>query len=210
MVAFVALAATPSLRHSSFTPATSQAPRRVHVARARFSMLVGIIYGTSTENTAEVAQIIKAAMGDKADEPNDVHEFPIEKLTSYDHLVVGAPTFNTDADEERSGTPFDTYLYEELPKADLTGKKVAVFGLGDSKGYGDNFVDGIEEMHDCFAKQGAEMVGYVSTEGYDYEESKSERDGKFMGLAIDQDNEEDLTEERVKEWVAQISSEMGI
>merc|ERR1719356_2426119 len=84
---------------------------------------------------------------------------------------------------------------------------VAGFGCGDSQGYGDNFCDAIEEMHSTFKAAGAKMLGAVDSSGYSHSESKSEQDGKFLGLPLDQDNEDDQTEGRVSAWVSQLKSE---
>ena len=89
----------------------------------------------------------------------------------------------------------------------LTGKKVAVFGLGDSVSYAENYADAAGELHDVFEKLGCKMFGYVSTEGYLHEDSKSIRGDKFCGLLLDMVNQEELTEERVENWVAQLQSE---
>merc|ERR1712014_109387 len=86
-------------------------------------------------------------------------------------------------------------------------KPVAVFGCGDSQGYGDNFCDAIEEMHSTFKAAGAKMLGAVDASGYSHSESKSEQDGKFLGLPLDQDNEDDQTEGRVSDWISQLKSE---
>merc|ERR1711933_204393 len=99
----------------------------------------------------------------------------------------------------------DDYL-EEIKALDLKGKPVAVFGCGDSQGYGDNFCDAIEEMHSTFKAAGAKMLGAVDASGYTYSESKSEQDGKFLGLPLDQDNEDDQTEGRVSDWISQLKS----
>merc|ERR1719384_388094 len=121
-------------------------------------------------------------------------------------MIVGCPTWNTGADEMRSGTTWDDYL-ETIKGYDLKGKTVAVFGCGDSQGYGDNFCDGIEELHDTFAAAGAKMVGYTDAGGYQHKASKSVRGDKFLGLPLDEDNENDMTEERVTSWVEQIKGE---
>merc|ERR1719258_734064 len=139
-------------------------------------------------------------------EAADIADASAEDLAGYDGLIVGVPTWHTGADEQRSGTAWDDYL-EEIKTLDLCGKPVAVFGTGDSVSYGDNFCDAIEELHNTFEAAGAKMLGYVSAEGYQHEESKSVRDGKFLGLPLDQDNEDDMTEGRVKAWVAQIKGE---
>ena len=56
---------------------------------------------------------------------------------------------------------------------------------------------------------GASFIGMVATDGYTFDESASVVDGKFVGLAIDEDNESDKTEERVNAWVEQLKGEMG-
>lgn len=155
--------------------------------------------------------MIKERLGDKAADPVTVDQCSPELLASYDAILAGSPTWNTGDEEMRSSTEWDTYLYKELEEADLTGKAVGVFGCGDSVGYSDYFVDAIEEVYTCFEKRGAKMIGHVSTEGYEsYEESKAERDGKFIGLPIDEDNEGDMTEERVHAWCDQVLKESGL
>merc|ERR1719293_376284 len=164
---------------------------------------VGLLYSTQTGNTETVAEIIAEAAGVEATPIDDVEA---ADLAGYDGLIVGTPTWNTGADEFRSGTTWDDYL-EEIAALDLKGKPVAVFGCGDSQGYGDNFCDAIEEMHSTFKAAGAKMLGMVDSSGYQHSESKSEQDGKFLGLPLDQDNEDDQTEGRVKAWVGQIKGE---
>jgi len=164
---------------------------------------VGLFYATQTGNTETAAGVIAEQAGVEA---ADVGEIGVEDLAGYDGLIVGCPTWNTDADEYRSGTAWDDLL-DEIKGADLAGKPVAVFGCGDSQGYGDNFCDGIEELHETFAAAGAKMVGYVDAGGYQHQASKSVRGDKFLGLPLDEDNENDMTEERVASWVAQIKGE---
>ena len=89
----------------------------------------------------------------------------------------------------------------------LQGKNVAVFGLGDSISYAENYADGTGELHDVFQTLGCNMLGYVSQEGYEYEASKAIRDGLFCGLPLDNVNFEELTKERVKNWVAKLKDE---
>merc|ERR1712083_308863 len=139
-------------------------------------------------------------------EAADVGEYSAEDLASYDGLIVGCPTWNTGADEYRSGTAWDDII-DDIKGLSLGGKPVAVFGCGDSQGYGDNFCDGIEELHETFKAAGAKNLGDVDASDYEFDESKSVRDGKFLGLALDQDNEADMSEERVAAWVEQLKSE---
>lgn len=199
---------TCSFMGARVAPRTAARPAHLSRRRNDPSMLIGIVYGSTTGQTEEIAELIKAKLGDKADAPVEVNDCPPAKLAGYDAILAGAPTWNTGDDEQRSGTDWDSYLYDELETADLSGKPVGIFGCGDSIGYGDFFVDAIDELYTCFEKRGAKMIGSVSTDGYSHAESKAERDGKFVGLAIDQVNEDDMSEGRVSGWCAQILKEI--
>ena len=98
-------------------------------------MSVGLLYSTTTGNTETVAGYITAACGVEAEDIGDVED---DALMAHDALICGAPTWHTGADEQRSGTAWDEFLYDRLPSLDLTGKKVGIFGLGDQGGYSDN------------------------------------------------------------------------
>lgn len=186
----------------AFTPARVGSTRtRNAMGRGRKAdMGVGLFYATSTGNTEEAAELIGSATGLEAS------DYEGEDFSDLDGVIVGAPTWHTGADEQRSGTTWDEYL-ETIAGYDLKGKKVAVFGCGDSQGYGENFCDAIEELHNTFQAAGATMVGYTDASGYDFDESKSVKDGKFLGLPLDQDNEDDQSEGRVAAWVEQLKAE---
>merc|ERR1719145_439284 len=158
-------------------------PRRSHDPR----MTAGLFYSTTTGNTETAAGYIADATGLEA---VDIGDASADDIAACDSLIIGAPTWHTGADEERSGTAWDEFLYGDLTSIDLTGKKVAIFGMGDQSGYADNYCDAMDELATCFEKQGATIVGMVSTDGYDHEDSKP-----------------DLSEERAKNWVAQIKGE---
>ena len=58
-----------------------------------------------------------------------------------------------------------------------------------------------------FESLGCRMYGAWSQEGYEHDDSKAIRGDKFCGLLLDMVNQEDLTEERVTQWVAQLRDE---
>merc|ERR1719445_475493 len=140
-------------------------------------------------------------------EIQDIGDASDDEIQGHDSLIVGAPTWHTGADEQRSGTAWDDWLYDTLPNLDLDGKKVAVFGVGDQQSYCDNYCDAAGELYDLFSAKGAKMYGMTSTDGYDHTESKAEMDGKFCGLMCDEDNQYDESEGRAKAWVAQLKDE---
>ena len=163
-----------------------------------------VYYSTSTGNTETVAGYISEAAGISMEDIGDASEAEIK---GFDSLIVGAPTWHTGADTQRSGTSWDDFLYDDLPGMDLEGKKVAVFGVGDQGSYSDNFCDAAGELYDLFEAKGCKMYGLTSTDGYEHEESKAERDGKFVGLMCDEDNQYDESDDRAKKWVEQLKSE---
>jgi len=179
--------------------------KRAGVARAGSpEMKAALLYSTSTGNTETAAGYIAAASGLEA---VDIGDADVENIKACDSLIVGAPTWNTGADEERSGTAWDEFLYGDLTSLDLKGKKVAVFGMGDQVGYADNFCDAMDELASCFEKQGATIVGAWPSAGYEHEDSKSIRGDNFVGCPFDEDNQPDESEERAKKWVEQIKGE---
>ena len=135
---------------------------------------IGLFFATQTGNTESAATTIAKKSGVEA---SDIGEIEVADLAGYDGLIVGCPTWNTGADEYRSGTTWDDIL-DEIKGTDLKGKPVAVFGCGDSQGYGDNFCDGIEELHSTFQAAGAKMMGYVDASAYQHAESKSQKIGR--------------------------------
>lgn len=156
--------------------------------------------------------MFEAFGSDVAAEPVDVDTLENGSLAQafgqHGALVCGSPTWNTGADTQRSGTGWDDLYYDKLPelKAVLAGKKCAVFGLGDQVSYAENYADAAGELYDVFTDLGCDMVPYAATsqEGYEHEASKSIRGDKFCGLLLDQINQEELTDDRVSAWVAQL------
>lgn len=171
---------------------------------------IGVFFGTSTGSTEEAADLISAELGDVASDPIEIDGIAgsvASEFAKFDSLLVGAPTWNTGADTERSGTGWDEIYYDEMEDLSIAGKKVAVFGLGDSISYAENYADASGELHDVFESLGCKMIGYTSMEGYQHEDSKAIRGDSFCGLLLDAVNEEELTEGRVKNWVAKLLDE---
>jgi flavodoxin I len=193
-------AVAPILAQGLLIGGAAPAPSRVVAPK----MAVGLIYSTTTGNTETVAGYLEAATGLSM---VDIADCGADDISGFDGLICGAPTWHTGADTERSGTSWDDFIYGDLKSIDLKGKKVAIFGLGDQAGYSDNFCDAMDELKTCFEGQGAEVIGSWSAEGYDHMESKSQDGDKFVGLPCDEDNQPDMSEERVTAWVAQIKSE---
>ncbi|MBW4536368.1 MAG: flavodoxin FldA [Pleurocapsa minor HA4230-MV1] len=166
---------------------------------------VGLFYGTQTSNTQTEAETIQKEFGgDSVVDLIDISRAEASDFNTYDYIIIGCPTWNVGELQD----DWDNY-YEELDNIDLTGKKVAYFGAGDQVGYPDTFQDAIGILEEKISELGGETVGYWSTEGYEFSDSKALHDGKFIGLALDEDNQSDLTEKRIKAWVAQLKQEFS-
>ncbi|MFB2937983.1 flavodoxin FldA [Aerosakkonemataceae cyanobacterium BLCC-F154] len=167
---------------------------------------VGLFYGTQTGNTETIAELIQKELGgDGVVDLHDISSSETGDFDDYECIIIGCPTWNVgelQADWEG--------FYDELENIDFNGKKVAYFGVGDQIGYADNFQDAIGILEEKIASLGGKTVGYWSTDGYDFNESKAVKNGKFVGLAIDEDNQSDLTDSRVKTWVSQLKREFGL
>ncbi len=170
-------------------------------------MSVGIYFATTTGKTEDIAdRLHKLLKG--SNPPKDLAELSdLSEFSSLDGIICGIPTWNTGADSERSGTAWDEVL-EEIGSLNLNNKKVAIFGLGDSSTYTENFCDAMEELHSYFIKAGASMVGYVNKDTYTFDESKSLIGNFFCGLPLDEDSESDLTDSRLNSWADELKIEM--
>lgn len=163
-----------------------------------------IFYSFNTKNSSKVAEKIKKAFGEKELDTINTEELTEEQFLAYNNLILSVPTW---FDGELPNY-WDEFV-PALEDIDLKGKTVAIFGLGDQKGYPENFGDATGIMSELVKKQGARVVGATSTEGYTFEKSRGIKDGKFVGLMIDVENQDDLTDKRVESWVKDIKKNFG-
>lgn len=157
-------------------------------------MSIGLFYGSSTGNTETVAEQIAEALGGDVD-VIDIASADADKINGYEKLILGSSTWG----EGDYQDDWDGFNFSDIK---FSGKTVALFGLGDANGYPDSFVDAVGLLYEEAKNGGAKIVGEWEKDDYEFDESKAlNSDGKFVGLALDNDNQEDLTEERIKKWV---------
>lgn len=152
-----------------------------------------VVYGSTTGTCESIANTI----GEKLNaEVINVSDLTADALASADHIVLGTSTWGAGELQD------DWYDGVNVVKSvDLSGKTVAVFGCGDSASYPDTFCGGMKELYDAAVAAGATLVGAVPTDGYTFDDSDAVVDGKFVGLALDDVNEDDKTEERINAWI---------
>ncbi|MEA5617204.1 flavodoxin FldA [Cronbergia sp. UHCC 0137] len=165
---------------------------------------IGLFYGTQTGKTESVAEIIRDQFAG-AVTLHDISQTEAADFDQYQYLIIGCPTWNIgELQSDWDG------FYSELDEIDFNGKLVAYFGTGDQLGYGENFQDAMGILEEKISQCGGKTVGFWSTEGYDFDASKALKNGKFVGLALDEDNQSDLTDQRIKAWVSQLKTEFGL
>ncbi|MDW6003951.1 flavodoxin [Vibrio mangrovi] len=173
---------------------------------------IGIFFGTDTGSTRKVAKLIHKQLGESiADKPKNINRVEVDEFTAYDYLILGTPTLGEGQLPGLSSECQEVSWEEFVPNfenIDLSGKKVALFGLGDQVSYSNEFVDALGELYDYVANSGAEVVGFWPTGGYEFNASNAVDNGMFLGLVIDKDNQSHLTDERIAGWVEQIKAEM--
>ncbi len=172
---------------------------------------IGIFFGTDTGRTRLVAKQIARKLGEAAAAPANIGRTSLADFLAHDALILGSPTLG-DGELPGQSTGLAQPSWEEfLPQlagADLSGKTVAIFGLGDQKKYPDEFVDAIGLLHDAVVARGARVVGRWPAAGYEFNASLALDGDHFLGLALDQHHQPALTEGRLDAWLAQIKGEM--
>ncbi len=156
---------------------------------------IGIFYGSTTGRTQEIAEAVAEKLGNC--DLIDVSNASKDDLAKYSNLILASSTYG-DGDLQSDWEDFAGNLSPD----DFSGKIVAILGLGDQDGYSDTFCDSIGLLAEL--AKNATIIGHTKNENYDFSESKAVSGDEFLGLAIDDDNQSDLTAERVEKWVNDI------
>ncbi|PLY08535.1 MAG: flavodoxin [Arcobacter sp.] len=157
-------------------------------------MTTAIFYASSTGNTSNIANIIAGELA--IDEIYDIADISLEKINEYSNVILGVSTWG-DGDLQDDWDD----NFEELKKVDFSSKTVAFFGLGDQDGYPDTYLDAMGILYEQIKSMGAKIIGeWEIDESYSFDESKALIDNRFVGLALDEDTQDTLTNKRVKEW----------
>lgn len=157
---------------------------------------IGIFYGSTTGTTEAIAGRIAVALGVANSDVYDASEIKESLINNYDVLILGSSTWG-------SGELQDDWYdgLKHLAGMNLSDKTVALFGCGDSEMYPDTFCDAIGELYESLRATGCRFCGSFPIDGYTFERSAAEVDGRFVGLPLDEVNQEDMTAGRIERWV---------
>ena len=156
-----------------------------------------VIYGSSTGTCEAIAEKIASKLGCEA---VNVQDLTADIITNHQNLILGTSTWG-------AGELQDDWYdgLKTLQSSDLKGKTIAIFGCGDCATYSDTFVGGMGELYNGIKDSGAHFIGSVATDGYTFDDSEAVINGKFIGLPLDDINEDDKTDIRIEIWLAQVS-----
>lgn len=165
----------------------------------------GIFYSFNSTKTAKAAEKIVQEFGhDFNIVPVNAEELTEELFLSFNNLILGVPTW---FDGE-----LPNYWDEFVPALEdlnLKGKTIAIYGLGNQVEYPENFGDAVGIMAELVKERGAKLIGFTSTDSYDYESSRAIVADKFMGLILDQENQPRQSKERIANWVKELKTQFS-
>lgn len=162
---------------------------------------IGLFYATEGGTCEDVSKRLVKLLGEDNVDLIEVVDASISDIENYDSLILASSTsgvgeLQPDWDE----------LYNEFDNIDFSNKTVALLGLGDQDSYPDSFAGGVSFFYEKL--KDAKLVGQTSTDGYEFDETDSLVDGMFVGLLIDEVNQEELTQKRLEDWVEQIKNDL--
>jgi flavodoxin long chain len=175
---------------------------------------VAIYFGSTNGDTARVVQRLVSLCEYTALAPRweietiDVAAFFLDDMPTYDLVLIGAPTWdNGQLQRDWEG------VFTEFDDLDLTDLPVALFGLGDQYGYPDTFVDALAFFADKLEARGACLLGRwdpaSDPAGYHFTSSWALQDGRFVGLVLDEINQPEQSDARLRRWLAQVQAEFA-
>lgn len=166
---------------------------------------VGLFFGSSTGSGDAIARRIAGLFDPVVVRIFDVMQANPKEIENFRFLIFGISTW----DRNKLQSDWEDFL-PEMGFLSFTDRKVALYGLGDQKTYPENFLDGMGVLYDWLNKQHAEIVGSWPVKGYSFQHSGALRNNRFVGLALDEDNQYTLTSSRLTRWVDQLKNEFGI
>lgn len=162
--------------------------------------MTGIFFGSTTGNTEQLAADIAAQLGVDAADIHNVGEASADAALAYDVLLLGSSTWGCGDLQD------DWYDFlDQLKGKDLSGKKVGLFGCGDSESYPDTFCGALTQIHDALEGTGCTFIGQLPADAYDAIESDVCTDQGVLGLAVDESHP-DQTDAHLAAWVELIKN----
>ena len=168
---------------------------------------IAIFFGPLNGSVHRIAKLVASRIGTETVDLIPIIEATTADLDKYSRIIFGISTIGKDTWQQKFDNNDWSKFFPVVSKYDFTGKKVAIFGLGDHITYAYHFVDSMGLLGKTIKNNGGELFGNVATEGYTFQDSEAIVEGKFIGLPVDEDFESELTEERVSAWIGVLKEE---
>lgn len=168
-------------------------------------MQIGLFFGSTTCYTEMAAEKIRDIIGADIVTLHNIKDEPLKNAEQYDFIIFGISTWDFGEIQEDWESKWD-----DIADVNLNGKTIALFGMGDQQGYGQWFQDALGMLHDEISPQTFTQLGFWPNDNsYEFEASKAlTEDGThFVGLALDEDSQYELSDERIATWVEQVMTE---
>ncbi len=167
-----------------------------------------IFYSPQGGNVDSVANKLGEMIGNDNVDIIPVQEVEKGDVDNYNKIILVGSTVGTDHWNNEVVVDEWTEFFTKIMEISFEEKKVAIVGLGNSVLYPSHFADGMADLYERITKQNAKVLGFVDANDYDFEDSEAVNDdGFFCGLAIDEDNESELTTERIEKWILILKSD---
>lgn len=164
----------------------------------------GIFYGSTTGNTENVAEKIATELGIGKEDIHNVADTQVQAVQPYEVLLLGCSTWGVGEMQD----DWNDFLFK-LKDMDLKNKIVALFGCGDAASFGSSFCDALGLIYKELQQTGCSFTGEVETSEYNYDNSEAVINGKFVGLPLDENNEPEKTDQRIKQWIEKLNQELN-
>jgi len=171
---------------------------------------IALIYWPEGGNVETIADKLVKKIGTPKIIKMSLLKLEKDTLLECSHWIVGGSTVGSHVWEDANDSNKWNVFFKLLNELDMTQKTVAFYGLGDQVLYPNHFVDGLGLLYLEFAKHEALIVGQCDVDGYKFLESEGVIDGKFAGLALDEDNEYDISDARIENWLKIIGPSFGL
>lgn len=170
-------------------------------------MKIGLFYGSTTCYTEMAAEKIQAQLGEAYVDIHNIRDIPLSRTDEYAILIFGLSTWDFGELQE----DWENH-WAEIRHLDLQDKIVALYGLGDQENYSDWFQDALGMLHQELTPLGCHFIGYwPNSDEYEFTHSKAltADQTQFVGLALDDDSQFELTDDRIKRWCQQLQQELA-
>ena len=167
-----------------------------------------LFYSPEGGNVNRVTNKLGEMIGNNRVDIIPVKEVEKGDLNKYNKIILVGSTVGADHWNNEIVVDEWTEFFTKIKEISFENKKVAIIGLGNSVLYPSHFVDGMAVLYERISKQNAKILGFVDAKDYHFTDSAAVNDdGFFCGLPIDEDNEAELTTERLEKWIFILKSD---